>query len=91
MRNGRRYRQAIVEYLDSADGFSSARGIAMALNILYKSTIDALNALCRLDRVARIGRKFCAKWGSAKAARPSEPFGGWNSLAAVWLRPHACF
>ncbi|WP_157691783.1 hypothetical protein [Noviherbaspirillum autotrophicum] len=59
-----RHRQAIVDYLGSISDFASARDIAVVLKIPYKTTIDALNALHAMGRVARVGRKFRAKWGA---------------------------
>lgn len=79
-----RYRQAIVAYLDDHDSFISARDITTALNLPYKTTVDALNALHNMERVARVGRKFSAKWGS-KRLQQDRVAAGWQMLAGVWF------
>ncbi|RJG05989.1 hypothetical protein D3870_08140 [Noviherbaspirillum cavernae] len=85
------YRQGIVNYLNSTDRYSSARDIATALDIPYKATIDALNMLRSMGRVARIGRKYSATWGSVRLAHQEQGANGWPMLAAAWFGPTVRF
>jgi predicted ArsR family transcriptional regulator len=78
-------REAILTYLNEAQGFMPARDIAIALHLPYKTVIDALDALHGQGRVARRGRKCKAAWGSSRNTDDSCVNTGWAALATTWF------
>lgn len=57
------YRLRVLTVIESYDGWLTGQQIAQATGLTYKQTVDALNALNNLEKVARTGRKFTALWG----------------------------
>lgn len=55
-------RNRVLAVVNTHDGFLTGQQIAQEAGLTYYQTIFALNALNNLAKVARIGRKFTAKW-----------------------------
>lgn len=61
--------------------------IAVAANLDYKKTIDALNGLLNYGRVSRTGHKFTARW--SRVPHPA-PIGQLHPLDLAFFRMKAC-
>lgn len=57
------YRMRVLAVVNNTDQFFSGQQIAQLAGLTHKQTIDALNALNNMAKVARVGRKFTARWG----------------------------
>lgn len=66
-------RSCIAQHLADTPGPVSARDIAAACGIGYKTTIDALNSMLNMERVARQGSKSGSRWLGIALAQPSPP------------------
>lgn len=56
------YRMRVLAVIDASDACHAGRDLAKATGLTYRQTIDALNALNNMGKVARTGRKFTARW-----------------------------
>jgi predicted Rossmann fold nucleotide-binding protein DprA/Smf involved in DNA uptake len=56
------YRMRVLAVIDAADACFTGQQLAQATGLTYRQTIDALNALNNMAKVARTGRKFTARW-----------------------------
>lgn len=57
------HRLRVLTVIQATEGYISGRQVAALSGLTHKQAIDALNWLNNSGRVARIGRKFTAKWG----------------------------
>lgn len=57
------YRMRVLAVIESTDQFFTGQQVAQLAGLTHKQTIDALNALNNMEKVARTGRKFTARWG----------------------------
>jgi predicted Rossmann fold nucleotide-binding protein DprA/Smf involved in DNA uptake len=56
------FRMRVLAVIDAADACFTGQQLAQATGLTYRQTIDALNALNNMGKVARTGRKFTARW-----------------------------
>lgn len=63
------YRAAVLQAVNASPAWRSAREIATAAGLTYPQTVFALYALHNNEQIARIGRKFTARWGSLKLVK----------------------
>jgi hypothetical protein len=64
------HRLRVLTVIQSSEGWITGQQVAAVSGVTQKQAIDALNWLNNSGRVARIGRKFTAKWGQI---RPHDP------------------
>ena len=57
------YRVRVLAVVEASPCWMTGKQIADATGLTYKQAIDALNALNNMERIARTGRKFTARWG----------------------------
>ncbi len=57
------YRQRVLDVIEAANGSLTGHEVAQQTGLTYRQTIDALNALFNMAKIARTGRKFTARWG----------------------------
>lgn len=56
------YRQRVLVVVEQSPVALTGQQIAATTGLTYRQTIDALNALNNTAKVARVGRKFTARW-----------------------------
>lgn len=56
------YRMRVLAVIEASDTCYTGQQLAQATGLTYRQTIDALNALNNMAKVARTGRKFTARW-----------------------------
>lgn len=56
------YRMRVLAVIDASEACYTGQQLAQATGLTYRQTIDALNALNNMAKVARTGRKFTARW-----------------------------
>lgn len=66
------HRLRVLTVIQSTDGWISGQQVAALTGLTHKQAIDALNALNNTGRVARIGRKFTARWGRIVTPDPAD-------------------
>jgi hypothetical protein len=81
------YRTRVLAVIASSSHPLTGNEIAVAANLDYKQTIDALNALYNYGRVNRTGRKFMARW---RRVPPPAPVGQLHPLDLAFFRMKAC-
>ena len=62
------YRVRVLAVVEASPCWMTGKQIAEATGLTYKQAIDALNALNNMERIARTGRKFTARWGRLSLA-----------------------
>jgi len=67
------YRMRVLTVIDASSTYLSGQQIAQLTGLTYRQTIDALNALNNMAKVARTGRKFTARWGRIPEALDESP------------------
>lgn len=63
----------VLAVIEASDTFFTGQQVAQLADLNYKQTIDALNALNNMEKVARTGRKFTARWGRVPQALDENP------------------
>jgi predicted Rossmann fold nucleotide-binding protein DprA/Smf involved in DNA uptake len=66
------HRVRVLTVIQSTEGWITGQQVAALTGLTHKQTVDALNALNNAGKVARIGRKFTAKWGRIVAPDPAD-------------------
>lgn len=56
------YRAVVLVVIEAAAEPLTGHRVAELAGLTYRQTVDALNALHNSERIARIGRKFTARW-----------------------------
>lgn len=56
------YRSLVLATINATDQYLTGQQLAAMTGLTYRQTIDALHALNNAAKVARIGRKFTARW-----------------------------
>lgn len=56
------YRMRVLAVIDASEACFTGQQLAQCTGLTYRQTIDALNALNNMAKVARTGRKFTARW-----------------------------
>lgn len=56
------FRMRVLAAIEAADTSYTGQQLAQITGLSYKQTVDALNALHNMAKVARLGRKFTARW-----------------------------
>lgn len=56
------YRMRVLAVIEASEACYTGQQLAQATGLTYRQTIDALNALNNMAKVARTGRKFTARW-----------------------------
>lgn len=56
------YRMRVLAVIDASEACFTGQQLAQATGLTYRQTIDALNALNNMAKVARTGRKCTARW-----------------------------
>lgn len=64
------YRQRVLDVIEYAPGSLTGHDVAELTGLTYRQTIDALNALFNMAKIARTGRKFTARWGKLVETQP---------------------
>lgn len=64
------YRMRVLAVIEASDAFFTGQQLAQLTGLTHKQTVDALNALNNMAKVARTGRKFTARWG--RVPRPLD-------------------
>lgn len=67
------YRMRVLAVIESTDTFFTGQQLATLTGLTYRQTIDALNALNNMAKVARTGRKFTARWGKVPKTLDENP------------------
>jgi hypothetical protein len=67
------YRMRVLAVIEATDAFFTGQQLATLTGLTYRQTIDALNALNNMAKVARTGRKFTARWGKVPKALDENP------------------
>lgn len=67
------YRMRVLAVIESTDAFFTGQQLATLTGLTYKQTVDALNALNNMAKVARTGRKFTARWGKVPEQLDENP------------------
>lgn len=82
------YRAIVLDVVESATEFRTARNIAATAGLTYPQTIFALLALFNNGKIARQGSKFTAMWGPLRLERkPDSGFDTLQSLFNLSVRP----
>lgn len=66
------YRMRVLAVIQASPVPLTGQQIADATGFAYKQTIDALNALNNAAKIARIGRKFTARWCRLTTTSPAD-------------------
>jgi len=66
------YRMRILAVIDAAEACFTGQQLAQMTGLTYRQTIDALNALNNMEKVARTGRKFTARWCKKAPPKTNE-------------------
>jgi hypothetical protein len=66
------YRQRVLDVIDRENRPLTGHEIAQLTDLTYRQTIDALNALFNMEKIARTGRKFTARWGKLVESEAKE-------------------
>ncbi len=56
------YRARVLAVIEASDCQLTGQQLAEITGLTYRQTVDALNALNNAAKIARIGRKFTARW-----------------------------
>jgi len=56
------YRMRVLAVIEDSEACFTGQQLAQITGLTYRQTIDALNALNNMAKVARTGRKFTARW-----------------------------
>lgn len=56
------YRMRVLAVIEASESCLTGQQLASLTGLTYRQTIDALNALNNMAKVARTGRKFTARW-----------------------------
>ena len=68
------YRMRVLAVIEAnGDTFHTGQQIAEITGLTYRQTIDALNALNNMEKIARTGRKFTARWGKLPQKSNENP------------------
>lgn len=67
------YRMRVLAVIEATDTFHTGQQLATLTGLTYRQTIDALNALNNMAKVARTGRKFTARWGKVHESLDENP------------------
>lgn len=67
------YRMRVLAVIEASDTFFTGQQLAQLTGLTYRQTIDALNALNNMAKVARTGRKFTARWGRVPQPLDENP------------------
>jgi predicted Rossmann fold nucleotide-binding protein DprA/Smf involved in DNA uptake len=67
------YRMRVLAVIEATDTVHTGQQLAQLTGLTYRQTIDALNALNNMEKVARTGRKFTARWGRVPQALDENP------------------
>lgn len=67
------FRMRVLAVIEATDTFHTGQQLAQLTGLTYKQTVDALNALNNLSKVARTGRKFTARWGKVPKSLDENP------------------
>lgn len=67
------YRMRVLAVIEATDTFFTGQQLATLTGLTYRQTIDALNALNNMAKVARTGRKFTARWGKVPKTLDENP------------------
>ena len=67
------YRMRVLAVIESTDAFFTGQQLAKLTGLTYRQTIDALNALNNMAKVARTGRKFTSRWGKVPNSLDENP------------------
>lgn len=59
----RTHRERILEVLAESNDFLVGQEVARRAGLAYKPALDALTYLYNDGKIARVGRKFTARWG----------------------------
>lgn len=70
--------------INASSTWMSAQQVAKTTGLTYRQTIDALNALHNAAQIARLGRKFTAKWGSLALIKPDPAIAAAHRLEDVF-------
>lgn len=66
------YRMRVLAVVQASTTPLTGQQISDATGFTYKQTIDALNALNNAAKIARIGRKFTARWCRVTTTSPTD-------------------
>ncbi len=66
------YRMRVLAVIEASRTPLTGQQIADATGFTYKQTIDALNALNNAAKIARVGRKFTARWCRLRTPSPDD-------------------
>lgn len=80
------YRVRVLAVVESSPCWMTGKQIADASGLTYKQAIDALNALNNMERIARTGRKFTARWGRLSLAANTN-----NQISESFALLNDCF
>lgn len=67
------YRMRVLAVIEATDTFHTGQQLATLTGLTYKQTVDALNALNNMAKIARTGRKFTARWGKVPDPLDENP------------------
>lgn len=67
------YRMRVLAAVEASEACLTGQQVAQATGLTYRQTIDALNALNNMAKVARTGRKFTARWCRVPQALDESP------------------
>jgi hypothetical protein len=67
------YRMRVLAVIETADTFYTGQQLATLTGLTYKQTVDALNGLLNMEKVARTGRKFTSRWGRLPKTLDENP------------------
>lgn len=71
----RSYRSIVLSAINESTTWSTAHDIARRTRLTYPQVVFALHALHNNEQIARIGRKFTARWGAlALVNEPTHNF-----------------
>lgn len=66
------YRARVLAVIEATDTQLTGKQLAEITGLTYRQTVDALNALNNAAKIARIGRKFTARWCRVVPQPPIE-------------------
>ena len=68
------YRAAVLVVIEAATEPLPGHRVAELAGLSYRQTVDALNALHNHSRIARIGRKYTARWMRVPPQPTENPY-----------------
>lgn len=67
------YRMRVLTVIEASNAYFTGQQLAQLTGLTYRQTIDALNALNNMEKVARTGRKFTSRWGKVTQSLDETP------------------